>query len=39
MTEKLGVNQHSPSEKAMAPHFSTLAWRIPGTEEPVYGVA
>ena len=23
-----------PLEKAMAPHSSTLAWRIPGTEEP-----
>ena len=23
-----------PSEKAMAPHSSTLAWRIPGTREP-----
>ena len=22
------------SEKAMAPHSSTLAWRIPGMEEP-----
>ena len=22
-----------PSEKAMAPHSSTLAWRIPGTGE------
>ena len=21
-------------EKAMAPHSSTLAWKIPGTEEP-----
>ena len=21
-------------EKAMAPHFSTLAWRIPWVEEP-----
>ena len=21
-------------EKAMAPYFSTLAWRIPGMEEP-----
>ena len=21
-------------EKAMAPHYSTLAWRIPGTDEP-----
>ena len=30
-------------EKAMATHFSTVAWRIPGTEKPgwaaVYGVA
>ena len=23
-----------PSEKAMAPHSSTLAWNIPWTEEP-----
>ena len=23
-----------PSEKALAPHSSTLAWRIPGTEKP-----
>ena len=23
------------TEKAMATHSSTLAWRIPGTEEPV----
>ena len=23
------------SKKAMAPHFSTLAWKIPWTEEPV----
>ena len=22
------------TEKAMAPHFSTLAWKIPWTEEP-----
>ena len=22
------------SEKAMAPHSSTIAWKIPGTEEP-----
>ena len=21
-------------EKAMAPHYGTLAWKIPGTEEP-----
>ena len=25
---------YSPSEKAMAPHSSTLAWKIPWTEEP-----
>ena len=24
----------SESEKAMAPHSSTLAWKIPWTEEP-----
>ena len=24
----------SDMEKAMAPHSSVLAWRIPGTEEP-----
>ena len=33
-----GFNLHFPrvcfSEKAMAPHSSTLAWRIPWTEEP-----
>ena len=29
------VNIYAPkSEKAMAPHSSTLAWRIPWTEEP-----
>ena len=26
--------QPSVSEKATAPHSSTLAWRLPGTEEP-----
>ena len=25
---------HSQVEKAMAPHSTTLAWRIPGTGEP-----
>ena len=25
---------HSSSEKAMAPHSSTLAWKIPWTKEP-----
>ena len=24
----------TPAEKAMAPHSSTLAWKIPRTEEP-----
>ena len=26
--------QEDPLEKEMATHSSTLAWRIPGTEEP-----
>ena len=33
---------YSDVEKAMAPHFSTLAWKIPWMEEPgaaVPGVA
>ena len=25
---------HDPTKKAMAPHSSTLAWKIPRTEEP-----
>ena len=25
---------HDTTEKAMAPHSSTLAWKIPWTEEP-----
>ena len=29
-----GVFLHILSEKAMAPHSSTLAWQIPWTEEP-----
>ena len=28
------TNLHSVSEKAMAPHSSTLAWKIPWVEEP-----
>ena len=28
------VSLESISEKAMAPHSSTLAWKIPWTEEP-----
>ena len=37
------LGQEDPLEKEMAPHSSTLAWKIPWTEEPgrlrtVYGV-
>ena len=28
------LGQEEPLEKGMAPHSSTLAWRIPWTEEP-----
>ena len=28
------VNYKSDTEKAMAPYSSTLAWKIPWTEEP-----
>ena len=31
---KLGKEYDKASEKAMAPHSSTLAWNIPWTEEP-----
>ena len=31
----LNEEQEVPSEKAMALHSSTLAWKIPWTEEPV----
>ena len=30
----LGSHWQPPTEKAMAPHSSTLAWKIPWTEEP-----
>ena len=30
----LTLGQEDPLEKGMATHFSTLAWRIPWTEEP-----
>ena len=29
-----GVDLSSPTEKAMAPYSSSLAWKIPWTEEP-----
>ena len=31
---KVTTNLDSISEKAMAPHSSTLAWKIPWTEKP-----
>ena len=31
----LSLGQEDPLEKDMAPHSSILAWKIPGTEEPV----
>ena len=31
---KYSVISHDESEKAMAPHCSTLAWKIPWMEEP-----
>ena len=30
----IAANKHGILEKAMAPHSSTLAWKIPWTEEP-----
>ena len=32
--KNLWSNKHALAEKAMAPHSSTLAWKIPWTEEP-----
>ena len=31
---KIMLSTHNKSEKAMAPHSSTLAWKIPWTGEP-----
>ena len=33
-TRVQSLGQEDPLEKEMAPHSSTLAWRIPWTEEP-----
>ena len=33
-TRVLSLGQEDPLEKEMATHFSTLAWKIPWTEEP-----
>ena len=30
----IALISHASMEKAMAPHSSTLAWKIPWTEEP-----
>ena len=37
----IGASQYVTAEKAMAPHSSTLAWKIPWMEEPgrLHGVA
>ena len=32
--EELQATKHQKTEKAMAPHSSTLAWKIRGTAEP-----
>ena len=33
-TQVHSLDQEDPLEKEMATHFSTLAWKIPWTEEP-----
>ena len=33
-TGVLSLSKEDPLEEEMAPHSSTLAWRIPGTGEP-----
>ena len=33
-TQVQSLDQEDPLEKEMAIHFSTIAWRIPQTEEP-----
>jgi len=33
-TRVLSLGREDPLEKEMAPHSSTLAWKIPRTEEP-----
>ena len=33
-TQVQSLGQENPLEKEMAPHSSTLAWKIPWTEEP-----
>ena len=33
-TQVWSLGQEDPLQKEMATHFSILAWKIPGTEEP-----
>ena len=33
-TQPRSLGQEDPLEKEMAPHSSTLAWKIPWSEEP-----
>ena len=33
-TQVRSLGQEDPLEKEMAIHLSTIAWKIPGTEEP-----
>ena len=33
-TQLRSLGQEDPLEKEMAPHSSTLAWKIPWSEEP-----
>ena len=34
-TQVQSLGQEDPLEEGMAAHASILAWRIPGTEEPI----
>ena len=38
-TKRTSVDSFGPIGHTMAPHSSTLAWKVPWTEEPVHGVA
>ena len=38
-TRVQSLGWEDPLEKEMATHSSTLAWKIPWTEEPIHGVA
>ena len=34
LNDSVVASSNDLAEKAMAPHFNTLAWKIPWTEEP-----